>query len=364
MPVPVVGPIDYQKNEAQNLRVHNLAGAPTSPAVGQIYVETTAGVNRLYVWNGASWVLKATDSDALSGQTLAQVRDFSQTTGQRTATSAISNFDTQVRTSSLDQMAVPQADLNMNGKKLTGLAAAVSGTDAPTLSQVQGLIDTGTNKSSVRAASTANVTLASPGATIDGVTLVSGDRVLLKNQTTGSENGIWIWNGAAAAMTRATDADISAEVRGGLSVWVNEGTVNADTRWVLTTDTVVLGTTSLTFVQDFAASATTAGAGLTATGGHIDVGAGTGIVVNPDTVQIDTAVVCRKAIAQIGDGAATSYNVAHNFNNQWVQATVWENTGTFRLVMGVEIRALDANTTQFIFPTAPAVNAYRVVIQG
>ena len=67
-------------------------------------------------------------------------------------------------------------------------------------------------KDSVRVASTANVTVSGPGAAIDGITLSSNDRVLLKNQSTGSENGIYVFNGAASALTRATDADANAEV--------------------------------------------------------------------------------------------------------------------------------------------------------
>ena len=83
-------------------------------------------------------------------------------------------------------------------------------------------------KDSVRVASTANVDESSAPAAIDGVTLSSGDRVLLKNQSTGSENGIYVFNGSGSAMTRATDADADAEVTAGMFVFVEEGTANAD----------------------------------------------------------------------------------------------------------------------------------------
>lgn len=104
-------------------------------------------------------------------------------------------------------------------------------------------------KDAVRAASTANVTVATPGASLDGVTLSVGDRILLKDQTTGSENGIYVWNGAAVPATRATDFDTNAEVNQGASTDVVEGTANGNTRWLLTNTTVVLGTTALTFVK-------------------------------------------------------------------------------------------------------------------
>ena len=89
-------------------------------------------------------------------------------------------------------------------------------------------------KDSVRVASTADVTISGPGAAIDGISLSSGDRVLLKNQSTASQNGIYSWNGAASAMTRTTDADASSEVTAGMFVFVEEGTVNADQGFVLT----------------------------------------------------------------------------------------------------------------------------------
>lgn len=116
-------------------------------------------------------------------------------------------------------------------------------------------------KEPVRVASTANVTVSGPGSTIDGVTMVNGDRVLLKNQTTGGENGIYTWTGAATAMTRTTDADAAADLHYGFLVYVREGTVNAGTYWAYTTSTAVtLGTTTLTFVQASSAGFGTPGA--------------------------------------------------------------------------------------------------------
>lgn len=105
-------------------------------------------------------------------------------------------------------------------------------------------------KDAVRVASIANIALATPGTTIDGITMVVGDRFLAKNQSTASENGIYVWNGAAVPATRATDFDADAEVTQGASTDVVEGTVNGRTRWLLTTaDPIVVGTTALTFVS-------------------------------------------------------------------------------------------------------------------
>jgi phage-related tail fiber protein len=103
-------------------------------------------------------------------------------------------------------------------------------------------------KNSCRVASTGNITIATAPATIDGVTLSNGDRVLLKNQTTASQNGIYIFNGSGSAMTRSTDADSSSEVTPQMAVSVEEGTANASTSWRLSnTGVIVVGTTSLTF---------------------------------------------------------------------------------------------------------------------
>jgi hypothetical protein len=107
-------------------------------------------------------------------------------------------------------------------------------------------------KPSVRVATTVAGTLATSfenGDVVDGVTLATGDRILIKDQASGAENGIYVV-AASGAPARASDADTSTEVTGGLAVWVNEGTTNADTGWVVTTnDTITLGSTAIVFSQ-------------------------------------------------------------------------------------------------------------------
>lgn len=106
---------------------------------------------------------------------------------------------------------------------------------------------TGDQKDSVRAATTANITL-SGAQTIDSVSVVAGDRVLVKNQTSGAENGIYV--AAAGSWTRATDADTSDKVTANMYTVVSEGSTNADTLWQLTTnDPITLGSTALVFAQ-------------------------------------------------------------------------------------------------------------------
>lgn len=105
-------------------------------------------------------------------------------------------------------------------------------------------------KDAVRAATTINFDLAIMPALVDGITLVVGNRFLAKSQTAPAENGIYIFQGTGNAATRATDFDQNAEVTQGASCDVVEGTVNGNTRWLLTTaDPIVLNTTGLTFVK-------------------------------------------------------------------------------------------------------------------
>ena len=197
------------------------------------------------------------------------------------------------------------ADQSLGSHKLTNVTDPTGAQDVATKSYVDAARTGLDVKASVRAGSTGNVTIASPGATIDGVTMAANDRVLLKDQSTGSENGIYVWNGAAAAMTRATDCDENTEVTAGLYMFVEEGTVNADSGWMLTTNNpIVVGTTALTFAQFSGAGQITAGAGLTKTGNTLDVGAGNGIQVNADSVEAIYGLVGELIASAVGDSAA------------------------------------------------------------
>lgn len=182
------------------------------------------------------------------------------------------------------------ADQSMGGNKLTNLATPSTGTDAANKNYVDAVQSGLDVKQSVRVATTTNGTLATAfanGQTVDGITLVTGNRILLKNQTTGSENGIYTVN-ASGAPTRATDADSDPEVTAGLFTFVSEGTINANTGWVLATvDPIVVDTTALVFTQFSSQTAITAGAGLLQTGSTFDVvSANGGIVVNADNIAL------------------------------------------------------------------------------
>jgi hypothetical protein len=187
-----------------------------------------------------------------------------------------------VRATRLDQLAAPGADISMANRKLTGLAEPTASQDAATKNYVDLAVQGLAPKASVRAASTANIATLSGPMTLDGVALVAGDRVLVKDQTTASQNGIYVV--AAGAWARSPDADTWGELVSAY-VFVQSGTVNADMGYLSTVDPGgTLGTTAVTFVQFTGAGQILAGTGLTKSGNTLDVGAGTGIAVAADTV--------------------------------------------------------------------------------
>ena len=196
----------------------------------------------------------------------------------------------------------------MGTNKITGLGTPTDGTDAATKNYVDSAAQGIDWKASVRAATTANVTLASDlenGDTLDGVTLATGDRILVKNQSTGSQNGIYVVK-ASGAPDRSTDADTGAELTSNFAVFVEEGTANADQGYVLTNDgAITVGTTALTFTQFTGLGQIVAGDGLAKTGNTLNVTAGTGISITGDAVTNDGVLSITGTANQITASAST-----------------------------------------------------------
>ena len=231
--------------------------------------------------------LFAVTAASTSAAGVVQLSDSTSTTSSTqaaTLTAVKSAYD-------LANLALPKAGGTMGG--FITLHADPSSAMHPATKQYVDATATGLDvKASCRVASTANIVLATGTAlTIDGVVTVAGNRVLVKNQTTTTENGIYVV--AAGAWSRSTDADTSAEVTAGLFTFVSEGTANADSGWVLTADdTITLGSTALTFTQFSGAGQITAGDGLTKTGNTLNVVTANAarIVVNADSIDLATVM--------------------------------------------------------------------------
>lgn len=169
---------------------------------------------------------------------------------------------------SRSDLSAPTADISNGGFKITNVAEPTLSTDAATKNYVDSVAQGLDVKASVLVSTTVNITL-SGTQTIDGVAVAAGDRVLVKNQSTASGNGIYVV--AAGAWTRATDADTWAKLVSAF-VFVEKGTVGADTGWVSTIDSGgTLGSTAVTFSQFSGAGTYTAGTGLTLTGTQFSI---------------------------------------------------------------------------------------------
>ena len=151
--------------------------------------------------------------------------------------------------------------ISVGNQYITNVQSPNNATDAANKTYVDTLISnlsTLYKYRTVHAASTANVLIGAPNSTLDGHSLTNGDRVLIKNQTTTSENGIYVYNGLGYALTRAADSDIYSEITGSL-VYVENGTTLADTRFFCTSNTGgTIGITAITYVQDSGAGITSA----------------------------------------------------------------------------------------------------------
>lgn len=193
----------------------------------------------------------------------------------------------------LDQLEQPAASVNMGGQKITNGATPTASTDYVIKSYVDA-VKTGLDvKDSVRVATTQAISgFPTPGSqtTVDGVSLADNDRVLVKNEGTASNNGIWFYSTSTHGFTRATDFDSNAEVTAGAFTFVEEGTVNSDSGFVLTTnDDITIGTTGLTFAQFSGAGSFVDGNGLVKTGNTlaVDLKTNGGIVFDNGELKID-----------------------------------------------------------------------------
>jgi len=288
--------------------------------------------------------------------------------------------------------------------------------DAATKSYVDSVASGLDIKDSVRAATTANIADLSTGApdTVDGVSLSAGDRVLVKDQTAPSENGIYVADtvgtGSDGAWSRATDFDEDAEVTAGAFTFVSEGTNHGDEGWVVTSDDpIVVDTDAINWAKFSTQGQLTFRDGLTKSGSTVDVNPGNGLAINGGassggaveinldgtanggngsglalaasglSANVDGSTIVvngsgqleaadafsdHKYAADIGDGASKTLNVNHSLGTTDVQVVLYDNSNGEQVFADVDV--LDANNVEVRIGNgpAPASNGIRVIVIG
>lgn len=418
--------INLSKNELLNARIQNLSTAPSSPVTGQIYYDTDDNI--LYFWNGSTWrstdaaaagvpastwdantIVKADSDDNPVALTVAEQTLIGRLTGGVIEDLSISDVktllsltDADVKTlvgamvsgntetgitvtyeagdqtldfviSALDDLPAPNGDLSMATFKITNLGTPTASTDAATKGYVDSMVNGLAWKDQVKVATAVAGTLATSfenGDTVDGVTLTTGDRILIKNQAAPAENGIYIV-AASGAPVRAGDADSEADLLSA-AVFVEQGTAGADTAWIMTTNApITVDTTGLTWTQFGAGATYTAGDGLTLTGNDFDVNVDNSTIeISGDALRVKDAGITdaklastftKKYAVDVGDNSSTSIAVTHNFGTRNVVVSVHLNSSPFNEVYP-DVVMTDTNTVTLGFAVAPTTDEFRCTV--
>lgn len=304
--------IDLNQNQLLNGTFEVVGTDPNTGLFdGRMIFNSTEGVIKVYDVTASAWRKMITGVTSAGSQSTALT--INESNGAITITPNLATSASAGLLSASDFSKLADATSEATANKLVirdALGQAKFGTPTdPAHAATKGYVDAARSgldvKASVRAATTAPINLASDleaGDTLDtNVTLVAGDRVLVKDQSTASENGIYVVQASGAAV-RATDFDDNAEVTPGAFTFVEEGTLNADSGWVLTTNgTINVGVTGLTWALFSVAGSIFAGDGLTKTGNTLNVvGTTNRIAVSADAVDISTNYVGQASITTLG----------------------------------------------------------------
>lgn len=356
--------LDLQKNELRNGVIQVLATPPSSPVTGQIYYNSDIndGAVGLMVYNGSAWE-SVGSVDSISGTAPIQVSvsggvatisiDAADSDSAGSMSSAHYNL-VQGATDANTASAIVKRDADgdfdardIGARMVTLSGTTTNSTDAATKAYVDSVAQGLDVKASVHVASTTNIATLSGLLTVDGHTLEAGQRVLVKNQSTASQNGIYVAD--SGTWSRADDFDGTPAVTTGAFAFVEYGNTQASTGWVLTTTgTITIGTTGLAFAQFSGSGSYAAGSGLTLTGNSFSVN------VDNSTVEISSGNL------QVKDNGITSAKMADG-SVELNTATV---TGTLAAANGGTGASTASDNTVFAGPATggPSAPTFRALV--
>jgi hypothetical protein len=306
--------IDLNQNQLVNASFEVVGTDPSSGNFeGRLIYQSTTDTIKVYA-NGAWRSLPHTIVSG-GGAGIAEALTVSESNGTVTLTLNVADTDSAGLLPAAMWQMLTDATSDATASKLvkrdaSGNAKVATPTDAAHIA-TKGYVDSARQgldvKASVRVATTAPINLATDleaGDVIDGVTLVAGDRVLVKNQSTASENGIYVAVASGAA-SRSSDANGTAdtgELTSGTFTFVEAGTVNFDSGFVISTDgTITVGTTGITWTQFSGAGSFEAGDGLSKSGTQVNVNVTSNrTAITADAIDISANYVGQSSITTLG----------------------------------------------------------------
>jgi len=367
--------INLNKNQLTAVVIDNIAGDASSPAAGQLWYNTST--NLLKYYNGTSNI----DPLARANHSGTQL------------SSTISNLASTVQAYTLNLFAAPTASVAMGGYTITGLGTPSNSTDAATKGYVDTAVAGLSWKTAVAASTTAALTVtysngtSGVGATltnagtqaafaVDGYSASVNDRILVKNQSTGFQNGIYVVTTVGSGstnwvLTRATDSNTSANVTDE-AVYIENGTTLGATGWVQTAVNPTLGSTSIAYSQFSGSGTYAAGSGLTLTGNSFSISSSAvtnAMLANSSlTVTAGTGMSGGGSVSLGGSVTITNAGVTSNVAGTGISvsgstgAVTVTNTGVTSIVAGTGISVSGATGAVTITNTGSGLGKFATTI--